>query len=482
VPRLLRRPEAAIFALVFGCYAYFYQAGGWNQNSRFDLTRAMVERHSLRIDAYERNTGDDARRDGHFYCDKAPGVSWLGLVPWAAAYYVAGAPAKPSPRLLADGSYAATLVATALPSAIAAVFLYGLALALGLSAAWATALTLAYALATLAFPYSTVFYGHQLVASLHVIAFALLVRLRRGGAATPGKLLAVGALLAFAVVVEYPAALGGAVLGIYALTFLRPRELAWIALGGVGPIALLCAYHAAAFGGPFTLPYEFSTQKHRHMGWFMGLGVPDLHVLAQLLWSVRRGLFYSAPWLVLALPGLVLMARRRETRGEAAVCAAIVLLHLWLNSSLVDWDGGWCAGPRYLVGCLPFLAIASFELARVEWRGAARVVFVSLAAAAVAWSFCLMLAATAVKPEVPSYIRRPFGDYLLPAFQRGEVSISTQTIDRPDAPARGAPAAWNLGHRMGLAGHASLLPLLAWAIVTGVWLWQTQRRSRSDAG
>jgi hypothetical protein len=32
----MRRPELALFALVLGAYAYFYQAGGWNQNSRFD--------------------------------------------------------------------------------------------------------------------------------------------------------------------------------------------------------------------------------------------------------------------------------------------------------------------------------------------------------------------------------------------------------------------------------------------------------------
>jgi len=477
---LLSRPEAALFALVFGCYAYFYQAGGWNQNSRFDLTRAMVERHSLRIDAYERNTGDDARRDGHFYCDKAPAVSWLGVPPYAVMYWLAGAPAQPSPRLLAHGSYAAALVANALPSAIAAVFLYWLALLLGLSATWAAVVTLAYALATLAFPYSTVFYGHQLVASLHVIALTLLVSIRRGAPATRGRLLAVGALLGAAVVVEYPAALGGAVIGLYALALVRPRPraLAWIVAGGVLPVLLLCWYHASAFGGPLTLPYAFSTQKHRHMGWFMGLGVPDLHVLAQLLFSVRRGLFYSAPWLLLAVPGLVLLARRRDTRAEAAVCTAIVLLHLWLNTSLVDWDGGWCVGPRYLVSCLPFLVIGVMELVRqaTTWPRAPRALFAALAGAAVALSMFLMLAATAVKPEVPSWIRAPFGNYVLPAFGRGELSISTQSIDRPDAPLHGTPQAWNLGQRLGLDGKPSLLPLGLWVLATGSWLAFALRR------
>src|SRR5438876_3836154 len=64
-------------------YAYFYQAGGWNQNSRFDLVRALVERGTVRIDAYADNTGDKTVFDGHVYSDKAPGQA-LAAVPLVA--------------------------------------------------------------------------------------------------------------------------------------------------------------------------------------------------------------------------------------------------------------------------------------------------------------------------------------------------------------------------------------------------------------
>ena len=47
----LWRPATPLFALVLGAYAYFYQAGGWNQNARFDLVRALVEQGTLTIDA-----------------------------------------------------------------------------------------------------------------------------------------------------------------------------------------------------------------------------------------------------------------------------------------------------------------------------------------------------------------------------------------------------------------------------------------------
>src|SRR5437660_1631778 len=53
-----------LFVLTFVTYAYFQAGGGWNQNSQFDLTRAIVERHTFAIDAYASNTGDVSRAAG----------------------------------------------------------------------------------------------------------------------------------------------------------------------------------------------------------------------------------------------------------------------------------------------------------------------------------------------------------------------------------------------------------------------------------
>jgi hypothetical protein len=79
-PRALaRRPEAALFAMALGAYAYFFQGGGWNQNARFNLVRAVVEEHTVVVDDYIRNTAADAIRDGHNSTDKAPGVAALAL-------------------------------------------------------------------------------------------------------------------------------------------------------------------------------------------------------------------------------------------------------------------------------------------------------------------------------------------------------------------------------------------------------------------
>src|SRR5437764_258172 len=53
-----RRLAIGLFVLTFVSYAYFFGGGGWNQNANFDLTRALVERHTFAIDAYAHNTGD----------------------------------------------------------------------------------------------------------------------------------------------------------------------------------------------------------------------------------------------------------------------------------------------------------------------------------------------------------------------------------------------------------------------------------------
>src|SRR5437868_9873088 len=68
-----------IAAFVLISYAYFYAGSGANQNSRFDLLRAIIERHTFSIDAYHMNTMDKAFWNGHFYCDKAPGQSFAAV-------------------------------------------------------------------------------------------------------------------------------------------------------------------------------------------------------------------------------------------------------------------------------------------------------------------------------------------------------------------------------------------------------------------
>jgi hypothetical protein len=470
-----RRPEAALFALAFTAYAYFYQGGGWNASVRFDLVRAIVEQGTVRIDGYEKNTGDLAYRDGHYYCDKAPGLSLAAVPVYAAVYPLAGE-GRLRGRFVSGAAWLATVCAVALPSAAAVVMLYLLGEVLGLLPAWRAALALAYAFATLAFPYATLFYGHQLAAALLVLGFGLLMRARwRGGQVTAGRLLAVGALLGAAVTVEYPAVLAVAAIGLYAAWFVRPwPRLAWLALGAAPPLVALGAYHAAAFGSPLALPYAFSTDSPRHQGALLGLGLPRPRVLYAVLLSPYRGLFYSAPWLLLAIPGAVRLWRGGRLRAEAAVAVAIPLAYVLLNAGLGDWHGGWGTGPRHLVPALPFLALAAGGM--VAGRTAPRLERAAYALA-VGLSAALMLVATSVHPEAPRWFGRPFEQYLLPAFREGRLAINTLPVHTGVVHER--REAWNVGELMGLAGLATLVPLAALVAGGLVWLRATLRASEA---
>jgi hypothetical protein len=431
--------------------------------------RAIVEDGRSRIDRLARNTGDLAikvsitsrRGPRELYCDKAPGQSWLAIPPYALARAVAAGDGPPSPRFLAWSAWLVTVCTVAVPSAIAAVLFALLLGAWGVRAGWACAAAAAWALATLAWPYGTLFYGHQTAAAFLISAMALLAIPRaRGEAPSLARLVGVGALLGGAVVIEYPAALAAAAIGGYGLVAFGVRRAAWIVVGAIPPAVALLAYHAIVFDGGF--PYDFSNQGNRAQGFFMGIGVPRPTALWHLLISDYRGLFYSAPWLLLAVPGAIVLARSGR-RAEVAVCAVIAILFVWLNASLVDWQGGWALGARYLVPSLPFWALlAAGWLVRPPARRPLRRGVAAVALALVAWSGAHMLIGTAVKPEVPVVIAHPWHDFLYPRFGRGELAVSTQGIDQK-APGR-ERAAWNLGHKAGLGGLGSLAPLVLWSL------------------
>ena len=465
---------------MLGAYAYFYQGGGWNANSRFALVRSLVEKGRLDINRYHQSTGDLARRGDDYYSDKAPGASWLGALPYAVLHVVYGEK-HAGPRFLAAALYLVTLWSVGIPSALGVLMLFRLLRALGLSPPAAAAAAAAYGLATMAFPFSTLYYGHQLAAALLVSAFSLLCGSRLAGQAPSARrLAAVGFLLGFAVAVEYPVALAALVLGLYACAFVRPlSRIAWLAVGAAGPGLLLAAYHTAAFGGPFTVAYSFSTLPDRHMGAFMGIGAVDWSVVRLLLFDDYRGLFFSCPWLLLAFPGALRMLAQPRLRAEAAVCLAVAVSFLWLNASLVDWHGGWMMGPRYLVTAIPFLVVLAAALLLSRPPRPIAVALGSLAAVLVLYSAFMMLVATAVKPEVPRAYARPYQEYLLPAFAEGRLSLNTHPVDRVDEPPDGVKRAFNLGELVGLQGLASLVPLVVLAAVSSAWL-RHSLRARSE--
>ncbi len=208
----------------------------------------------------------------------------------------------------------------------------------------------------------------------------------------------------------------------------------------------------------------------------MGITWPSPGIAGKVLFSPARGLFRHAPWLLLWLPGVIALGRRPRFRAEAVACALVPLLYLWFNSSLTttpsDWHAGWGIGPRHLVAALPFLALgvaALFAAARDRQRRVLAVLFAALAG----YAIILMLVATAVRPEVPTWYDYPFAELLFPSFLGGQLAINTIPIHTGFIHEQ--RQAWNLGEKLGLQGLATLLPLAVFLVATVAWLRWTLR-------
>lgn len=463
-------------------YGYFVGEPAWNQNSRLALTRALVEHRTTIIDHDHFTTGDKSRRNGHFYCDKAPGASWAALPAYAVFYAIRRAtrgelpraqvrpldPRSPVPEPDERGPgdvlvynlahrialYLCALFTGMLPSvaAAAAMFLLALRQAEG-RVRPALVVALAFGLATPVLPYATVFYGHALCGALLLWAFAV-VALRDPSEGRDRTPLVVGTLLGAAVVTEYPAAVP--TLAIMALAAWRHgRGFALrVAAAGVPWALALGAYHWTAFGHPLRTGYDFVYLEEFAEGMRVryGLGLPDPTAAWELLLGSYRGLFYLSPVLMLAAWGLVVALRDREGLPRAATltAAGIVLYYVLLNAGYYMWDGGAAFGPRHMVPMLGLLMLGGIPALRAAPR-----VFVVLAAVGALH----MLLGAAATPEAPQH-GNPVWEHAWPRVQGAEAAV----------PGR----ATNLGLLLGLPGLLSLVPLLA------PWLWAAPNALKNE--
>ena len=481
---------------LFFTYAFFYQAGGWNQNSRFDLVRAAVEERTLRIDDYHTNTGDKALIDGHYYSDKAPGLALISIPPVALARPVLDAVGIDSagPKALTLLTYLVTLLGVALPTALAAFGIYWLAQRLGAGSGGATFAALAFGIATPIWAYATLFWAHALTAALLFGGFAAAVSLRDRGSPRRDVLLGalVGLGVGWAVVSEFTAAIPAVLIAALAAKHVWGRAeaphvqvLAAMVAGAFLCGVVLLTHNALAYGAPFELGYSHEVNFPQQNQGFFGVTAPDLSVLGEILFGRYRGLLYLAPVVAAAPIGLYLLAKKRDLRATVVVAAVIPFYYLLVNAGYATWDGGWTYGPRFLAPAIPFLCL---PLAFVWTR--ARVLLRLPLVALLLWGGALSLVAESTTVQPPDYYKEPVTQLLWPSFRDSRFSLNTLTFDEYGD--EGPPllsvedgndrAAWNLGERVGLAGQASLVPLfLLWAAAALAWWLVGRRRSSPSA-
>jgi hypothetical protein len=468
--------------VAFLSFSYFYEGGGWNQNSRFDLLRAIVERHTLQIDAYHENTRDKAHFNGHYYSDKAPGLVFLA-VPFALAarpaLQMVGIDPE-SPRGLVVLSYLVSAGAVALPVALAAVCLFFLGLRFGGGTGGAAFAALVMCLGTPTWAYAGLFWAHALVGACLVFAFAAALKLRDSTSAQGHFIwaLAVGLAAGWATVTEYPAAPASAMLASLALSqaWLRGRAARWWVVAGMGMGAGIClvvllSYLHAAFGAfrPSYSYYDPNSFSFMQQQGYMGLTYPHPDRLLKILFGCSRGLLFASPVLVAAPLGLWWLWKEKAHRAAALVAAGIAAYYFLFNASFYWWKAGLTFGPRYAGACIPFVCVGlavAWGRATAGWRR----VLVGLAAC----GMLLALMVVATTSQLAMQDSCPIVHSTLPAFWSGRVAVNRESM-LTAAESNGEYGAFNLGQEIGLRELASLIPLFViWGVGAVAW-WRLRR-------
>jgi hypothetical protein len=418
-----------LFVLAAVTFAWFYGGAGWNQDAQFDLTRALVERHTLYIDGYE-NTGDvSIGVGGHKYVNRAPGVSFLAAVPY----------------LVVRNQWFCTAATCGLCGALIApvLYLHGRRRydARPRDAVW---IALATVFGTIIFAYSTMLFVHVPAALFLLLAVVWL----------DDRPLAAGAAAGMATLCFY-------VCGAAALLLAIVRRDRRFIAGGAPFAVLLGLYHWGCFGSPFRTAVESSTQWTERGLLFGVLRLPRLDALFGITLSPYRGLFFASPFLLFAIVALFVLKRR-----DVAIVGGITAIFLVVIAGFNGWNGGWAFGARYLTPIIPLLGIAMLAAARSAPR-LVRALWIAAALLSIAINFV----ATAVDAMPSDALRNPIVRYQFPAFLRGRIAEETrrafpwyasQMVDKVALPRD----AHNLGERIfGEGKRASVVPIALWLVI-----------------
>ena len=418
------------------------------------MTQAIANEGRFKIDTGVNKwgaTADVSPNGRHMYSNKAPGSSMLAVPVYVAIKLVAGAPS------LAFSLWICRVAAGIVPTLVFLWLLWGFLARFAPDPAIRKLVICGYALGSMAMTYSILFYSHQLGAVCAGVAWILAVEVterKRGWWA----MVAAGAFAGSSLLVDYQAVF--ATVPIAALVVVRiwswPRRemlrmLGAAGLGAAVPIGILLGYHTAAFDSPFRTGYDASTTfANFHQQGFLGITTLRWEAFCGSMFKPDNGLVTLMPWVLLAIPGSITLARKGE-RAMVLTCAAVAVIFVLFVSSINFWRGGWGVGPRYITAMLPFL-LPMVAAQLQAWKD--RPLLLGAAASTFVIAVIIYCASSITFPYWPDNLNNPFGNVILRLLGEGLV-------------------AGNLGSALGLGAIASVVPFVALIIASfGVALYR----------
>ena len=452
--RLARHGWLVAIALAYlYLFPYFPRIHSANELPRVYLVKAIADEGRFEIDTGVRTwggTADVSPSKGHSYSNKAPGSSFLAVPVYAVVSWIAGPPSLPT------SLWICRVVAGVIPALLFLWLLWGFLERFAPDPSARRLVIIAYALGSLAMTYALLYYSHQLaaicIASAWIFAVDVIEK-QRGLRA----MAAVGFFAGAAPLVDYQAAFAGVPIAVYMIVRMwrwPKRELAQglgiAAAAAAVPIAVLLWYHAVCFGHPLRTGYD-ATQTFAHLHQQGFLGISELR--AEAFWGsffrADNGLYVLSPWLLLAIPGGVLLWRR--DRATVVMCTAVAVIFTLFISSISFWRGGWGVGPRYVTAMLPFF-LPLVAVVIETWRS--RPLVLGALCGTIVSAVIIYCVSAATFPYWPDSLRNPLYEV-----------IFRLVGDNAVAP--------NAAFVLGIDGIASIAPFLL--CVAGLLGWALQR-------
>lgn len=134
------------------------------------------------------------------------------------------------------------------------------------------------------------------------------------------------------------------------------------------------------FGDPLETGYQQWDREQVLLSWNI---IPGMY---GFLFDVRKSVLLYFPLLPISLIGLRAFAQQH--RLEVLFVACVFLVFYVANSAFINWRGGWCYGPRYLLFVLPVMSLPCVGIMNRgrtsrSWRAAIKVTLIAIAA----WTF-----------------------------------------------------------------------------------------------
>jgi hypothetical protein len=435
VTKFLNKKEVKIFLTFFIIYSLFVHWIGWNENSRFDLVRAIVDEKRFKIDSFFNNTGDRSLFQGHYYSDKAPGSSFLAVPTYATWNFIYNNFVSKDFKKINSGTsdyftltenivheftffwpldpgflfYSSMILVTVFTSslfgALTVVLIYKFSNYFTKSESKKIALAMMAGFGTLLFPSSLIFMEGSVSAFFAFASFYFLFKAKLEKTKNVKFFLLSGLLAGFGVVVNELVLIVALTNLVYVL-LTRKEMLKFYIIGAAIGVMPLLAYNYTIFHtmtqypkifAPFVLPrWALDTKVWGELG-TSGIKFLNPYAILKLLFYPEVGLFVFSPILLLSLIGLFYLYKKFRT--ETTLILLILITNVIVISSFWGWDGGVSIGPRNLAISIPFLVLPLIEIFNLLDKRFLKIVFFILLFYSVSVNFLMLQDSSGIKLE-----------------------------------------------------------------------------------